>query len=130
MAGSIFGWQRRYKGDIFNPLTNGVPCILTALIIAILLASYAFASPRCDTCPRDKHGHIQHHASARAKFKRLHPIPATRSVAALATNQSSPAPSQWYRTERRRHKATLGSHVVTRWFPSVAAAEWPCLHPR
>jgi len=28
----------------------------------------------------------------------------------------------WYRTERRRHKAALGFHAVTRWFPSDAAA--------
>lgn len=44
---------------------------------ALMLLGTAIASPRCDTCPRDKHGHIQRHASAKAEFKRQHPCPST-----------------------------------------------------
>lgn len=52
--------------------------ILAVAIFALLATSTpSIASPRCDTCPRDSHGHIQRHASAKAAFKREHPCPAT-----------------------------------------------------
>lgn len=51
---------------------------LFLLWLAILAcSSIALASPRCDTCPRDQHGHIQRHASTRTAFKHQHPCPAT-----------------------------------------------------
>lgn len=43
----------------------------------LVCSSIAIASPRCDTCPRDKHGHIQRHSSAKASFKQQHPCPST-----------------------------------------------------
>lgn len=50
---------------------------LATLAAAIFLASTAFASPRCDTCPRDSNGRIQRSASAIKDFKRANPCPAT-----------------------------------------------------
>jgi len=50
----------------------------TTIIAALLAASLsAFASPRCDTCPRDSNGRIQRSASAIKDFKRTNPCPAT-----------------------------------------------------
>jgi len=52
--------------------------IPSAIIAALLAASLsAFASPRCDTCPRDSNGRIQRSASAIKDFKRTNPCPAT-----------------------------------------------------
>lgn len=50
---------------------------IVALTLALAISNLALASPRCDTCPRDKHGHIQRHSSAKAEFKKLHPCPST-----------------------------------------------------
>lgn len=49
----------------------------TLLLATLACANIALASPRCDTCTRDRHGHIQRHASVKAEFKRQHPCPAT-----------------------------------------------------
>mgnify|MGYP001594179808 CR=1 FL=1 len=50
----------------------------TFLLAALFAAStLAFATPRCDTCPRDSNGRIQRSASAIKDFKRTHPCPAT-----------------------------------------------------
>jgi len=47
------------------------------IIAAFAISSLAIAAPKCDTCPRDKHGRIERSASAKAEFKREHPCPAT-----------------------------------------------------
>jgi|SRR3989338_9382040 len=59
--------------------SNSVSRILSKLVVAALLAASlsAFASPRCDTCPRDSNGRIQRSASAIKDFKRTNPCPAT-----------------------------------------------------
>lgn len=50
----------------------------TALILFLLTCvNPAFAALRCDTCPRDKHGHIQRSAAAKAEFRHTHPCPST-----------------------------------------------------
>lgn len=51
--------------------------ILALLALLLALPGYAAASTRCDTCPRDKYGHIQRSAATKAEFKREHPCPAT-----------------------------------------------------
>jgi len=56
-----------------------MPRILAHIVIAAFLtvSTLAFASPRCDTCPRDSNGRIQRSASAIKDFKRTNPCPAT-----------------------------------------------------
>ena len=56
-----------------------VTAFISHLVTAALLAASlsAFASPRCDTCPRDSNGRIQRSASAIKDFKRTNPCPAT-----------------------------------------------------
>lgn len=48
--------------------------IIAAAIIGLNLAH---ADIRCETCPRDKSGHIQRSAAAKAEFKRQYPCPST-----------------------------------------------------
>jgi hypothetical protein len=49
----------------------------TLLAFALLLASSALASERCDTCARDTHGRIARSIEAKDEFKREHLCPAT-----------------------------------------------------
>lgn len=64
--------ERSHRVQILLP-RNVITIIL--LLAALLFPSHAF--PRCDSCPRDKYGHIQRSASTKAKFKKLHPCPST-----------------------------------------------------
>lgn len=52
-------------------------CAVSLLLAVLAFPGIAHASSRCDTCPRDKHGHILRHANAKTEFKRLHPCPTT-----------------------------------------------------
>ena len=49
----------------------------TGLVALLAASTLAFATPRCDTCPRDSNGRIQRSASAIKDFKRTNPCPAT-----------------------------------------------------
>jgi len=50
---------------------------IALLILLSCLTFPAFASTRCDTCPRDSNGRIQRSASAIKDFKHANPCPST-----------------------------------------------------
>lgn len=52
-------------------------CALSFAVVVLAYSSIAIADVRCDDCTRDKHGHIQRSAAAKAVFKKLHPCPST-----------------------------------------------------
>lgn len=88
-----------------------------ALVCFLFLSTVADSATKCDTCPRDKRGHIERSTSAKTEFRLTNPCPITGSskgacsgyvidhVIALKRNGTdTPDNMQWQTFEEAKEK--------------------------
>lgn len=92
-------------------------CVIPLLLVVLAVSSAVVAAPRCDACPRDKHGRIERSSITKNEFKKANPCPATgRSagacpgfvidhiIALKRGGADSPANMQWQTTAEAKAK--------------------------
>ena len=61
----IFAGNQEYLDYLHQMDDYSLKNFVLFLFLTLACCNFTFASPGCDICPRDKHGRIQRHASAK-----------------------------------------------------------------